>query len=273
MTLKKWKIILKKMNKINVFSYWDGNKLDYIELCKETMLKYCNTDNFELHYLNYNSINDYISFDINKFYNLKFSKRIEKLKINNFFLPILVDYLRVKLLYNYGGIWIDADTIVYKEPIEIKELLNKYDIIVSTNNLKNKSRFINNGFIATNKKGKNISLYLNKINSIISKRKINKFCELSLPVITKIINDSNNSFIYDENNKKINQISHPNHKKFFYTKYDYDKLIENNNPIFVTLYNSSFPNEFKELSKKEILNKNILISEIFRKSLKIKNEK
>ena len=40
-----------------------------------------------------------------------------------------MDYYRILLLYKYGGLYIDADTLVLRDPIEIIEKLKNYDFV------------------------------------------------------------------------------------------------------------------------------------------------
>ena len=39
------------------------------------------------------------------------------------------DYIRIMLLYRYGGIWVDSDTIAMNNFKKITDKLNKYDFV------------------------------------------------------------------------------------------------------------------------------------------------
>ena len=70
---------------------------DYIQLCLDIMKK--NTKyTFDMVLLDQNNIYSYIP-DLRK-------------DINDLPIALKTDYIRIKLLHLYGGIWVDADTIV-----------------------------------------------------------------------------------------------------------------------------------------------------------------
>lgn len=81
-----------------VWMYWTGKKPDLIQKLANKVNKNSNNGkNYILRYLNDTTIKDYI--DIPEwFYRLKAAHK--------------ADYVRVKLLRKYGGIWLDADTVV-----------------------------------------------------------------------------------------------------------------------------------------------------------------
>lgn len=83
------------------FTYWEGKKKPYIELCFKTMEKYCP----EIIRLDENTCRDYV--DLPKEYD-----RIGAINHK-------VDYLKAKLILEHGGWWFDADTILLKRPPEV----------------------------------------------------------------------------------------------------------------------------------------------------------
>lgn len=74
-----------------IFTFWEGPMPAYIKLCMET---------WKLPYtlLNYDNLGQYTEFDINR------AKR--------FTLPQIADCVRVHVLRDNGGYWLDADTIM-----------------------------------------------------------------------------------------------------------------------------------------------------------------
>ena len=75
---------------MNVFTFWEGKMPAYIRLCMET---------WKLPYkiLDYDNLREYTDIDV------------EKLK--RFTLPQIADCVRVHVLRDNGGVWMDADTI------------------------------------------------------------------------------------------------------------------------------------------------------------------
>ncbi len=102
-----------------LFTYWEIKKghikrPDYINLCFKTMKK--NGNLFNLVILNEKTVYDYLP-------NLRQD-------INELPLALKVDYIRVMLLYYYGGFWLDADMILLKDMHEVINLLqNNEDYI------------------------------------------------------------------------------------------------------------------------------------------------
>jgi hypothetical protein len=97
----------------NVFTYWEGYRPAYIDFCLSTFSR---ITYFKVHIINPENIDKYLTVnDLNPRY-----KQITKIAQK-------VDCIRVALLRKYGGMWIDADTLIYKQPIELFNVLNDYD--------------------------------------------------------------------------------------------------------------------------------------------------
>jgi hypothetical protein len=98
-----------------LWTYWElinGNKSppDYIKLCFAIM-KIKSKDTFNLVILNEKNIFDYLP-DLRR-------------DINTLPIALKTDYIRVALLYRYGGFWIDADTIMMNNLRELIEKINE----------------------------------------------------------------------------------------------------------------------------------------------------
>ena len=141
----------------NVFTYWenkDGRTEPYahIKLCFDTMKQHFTNYNFVI--LNPETIKEYLP-------NVRSD-------LNNLMIAQKVDYYRVALLYHYGGIWIDADTIVMKNLNQIFEKLDSgYDYagfgctgIVCFNGYPKPSNWV----MASRKNGKLMERCLKKLN-------------------------------------------------------------------------------------------------------------
>ena len=95
-----------------IFSFWEPHERipGYLLLCIETWKKFL--PKYDINILDYKSVEDYLGKSL-------FSSIICK----NMTLPIQVDAIRVALLKKYGGIWIDADTIILNDKL-FKDLKN-----------------------------------------------------------------------------------------------------------------------------------------------------
>ena len=102
-----------------IWTYWENlnGSTEYpthIKLCLETFEKHFKK--YKLIILNEKTIKDYIPNIRNDFDNLLIAQK--------------VDYYRIALLEKYGGIWVDADTIIMRNFDEIFDKLdNGYDFV------------------------------------------------------------------------------------------------------------------------------------------------
>ena len=88
------------MNKI--FTFWEGAMPDYIKLCLKTW-------GFEYIVLNYSNLNDYTDLRVDM--------------IRNFTLPQISDIVRVHVLRDNGGYWMDADTIMIGDKLPTENMV------------------------------------------------------------------------------------------------------------------------------------------------------
>lgn len=97
------------MNNIYVF-WWQGmeNAPDIIKICYNSLLKNYDRNFQKIHIIDKKNIKEYI--DIPKFV-------IDKCKSGKITITHLSDYIRCSLLYNNGGLWIDASVFVTR-PID-----------------------------------------------------------------------------------------------------------------------------------------------------------
>ena len=83
----------------NVFTYWNGNEYPLIKILRDTMIKHSsNGIGYELILIQPNNLTEYIDKIPECFNDLSYAHQ--------------ADYVRVYAVNKYGGIWLDADTIV-----------------------------------------------------------------------------------------------------------------------------------------------------------------
>ena len=89
----------------NIWMYWENkkgkSKSDYLKLCYKTVLNKCGK-NFNIYLLDQNTVYDFLP-NLRKDINYKLN------------IPQKTDYIRLNLLYKYGGIWLDSDIIVLND--------------------------------------------------------------------------------------------------------------------------------------------------------------
>ena len=84
-----------------IFTFWEGTKPAYIDLCMQTWKQ-------PYTLLTYDNLKDYTDLPIDK--------------LKRFTLPLIADCVRVHVLKDYGGYWLDADTIVLGDELPIENM-------------------------------------------------------------------------------------------------------------------------------------------------------
>ena len=147
-----------------VWTYWenkDGRTRPptHIQLCFDTFTKHL-SDKYKIIILNQDTVKQYLP---------KVRDDLDGLLIAQ-----KVDYYRIALLYNYGGIWVDADTIIMRDFDEIFEKLDSaYDFVGfgCTQNIcfdgKNQP---SNGVLASRQHSLLMKVCLEKLDKILDER-------------------------------------------------------------------------------------------------------
>ena len=254
-----------KNTKPYLWQYWDGDKSSFIKLSMETVKKHC-INSFNVVELN----NDNIFFYLPEMIHYK-----DKMK--NLLIAQKVDIYRILLLYKYGGLYIDADTIVLRDPIEIMDKLQKYDFV---------------GFGCT---GNNCTIgYGKPSNWILAARPTSILMAKVLDTQLKSINN-NSSHDYHDLGKLViwkeldNLIKNHKYKYFHYpNKIDgsrdkhgiwitTNRALSNRNieyedeknMMFFVYYNSGLDEKTKKISESDLLSKDWNITKFIKKSLNI----
>lgn len=228
----------------HIFLYWQNkneqNTPAYIELCIDKIRSY--HENVIL--IDENTVKNYIDIP-NGLFSLPHIAQI-------------ADYIRVALLYNYGGIWLDCDCIILKPLTDIFDKLKQYEYI----GYQNKIKKIANGFMAAKKNSDFISEILHTLQYKIESQKKIQWTELGQDTITKIYNKyKKTSYIYSKH--FFNPIDWRDYLKFF-------EDIEPKNIISPDTYTVMLPNEewhrrkhnILYQTKQDILNQNNLLAKL-----------
>jgi len=255
--------------KPKLWIYWENKPGDnipsYIKLSQLSVYKHC-SKSFDIIKLNDENIYNYLPELKEKNFNF------EKLLIAQ-----KVDYYRILLLYKYGGLYIDADTLVLRDPIEIIEKLKDYDFVgFGCTGKKCNYGYSkpSNGIMASRPKSKLIHRVLknieNKLNKYDKSKKWNYF-DLGKYIIweelEKLIKKENYKYYHysndydgtrDINGNWVNTPILFSNKKLVY-KYP-------NKMLFIVMYNSEMSN-FKNISEEKLLNSNMNITNFFKQSL------
>jgi hypothetical protein len=255
-------------NKPYLWQYWDnidGNKTpSYIELCFKTVDKHC-SNSFNIIRLNKNNISKYLP----ELRTLSIYNKIDKLIIAH-----KVDLYRIMLLKKYGGLYMDADTVVLKNPIEVIDKLDKYDYVgfgCTGSVCKNGYGQPSNWIMASRKNGILVSKVLdNMINKIVEKDKFDYHDLGKLVLWNELKILLNKDYKYYQYPNKVDGSRDKNGLwidtdiAFSNNKIEYD---DEENMLFFVVYNHSIPKNIKELSETEILKKDWNFTKFIKKSL------
>lgn len=266
-------IELKLQNTKNIFSFWEPRNgiPGYISLCIKTWKKYL--PQYRINILDYKSAKKCIGANL-------FNKIVDKE------MPLLVqsDAIRVSLLKKYGGVWMDADTIITNGNF-IKNL-EKYELVMIG---ANKTQHI--GFIMASLNSVIIDKWLNEIinkvsiyRDIVSQSKIRrhivKWDYLGNEIVDRVLNSFKGNKFFRLDKYKINAFpeikffentslgADEKYKLLYFQKRE-PKIILNNSKGIILLHNSWTPLEYKKLTEKEFLKKDILLSRLLSQILYI----
>ena len=260
-----------------IWLYWEnkpGKTMPtYLDLCIDTIKYHCNKY-FQVILLNEKTVFDYLPC---------LRKDLNKLLIAQ-----KTDYIRIKLLYEYGGIWLDTDTIVMRDLSPVIKKLEKYDFVgfgctgtYCTNGYPHPS----NQFLASRKKTtlfKNILNNLdNKLNQIHSHHSIRYFDLGKVTIweeMKKLQSKQNYTYYHFDSAYDGSRMKN---KRWVKPEYYFNKnieLLDENKLLVIFLSNHDImgkKNEhlykpFLKLNKMELVNQPYWISKMFRRSLGIK---
>lgn len=240
-----------------LWTYWHSKKEvpAYIRLCFETMN--LNSGNFELKVLYEEDLPEYLP-ELRSDW-----KKIRK-KDNSSLLHLQVGYLKAKFVLKYGGIWTDADTIFVGNLNKIDDLLKEKEFVAryGVYNL------VTTGTIAGKKGCTILEEFTNKQDEILDSNDcvVGSRSNFEARILTPIVDKYKNvCHVFD---KEMVPIPFHDRYKFFCTDEKSDNYMDDDTICF-SLYHSAFPKDFIELSEKEVLSNDFLISKIFRRVLNI----
>jgi len=144
----------------NIFIYWIEQqgytrKWELINILRELMYLHSdNGKNYNLHFVNHDNINNYITNEElpNCFYQMC--------------PPHQADYIRILLIYKYGGIWLDSDTIVLTSLKELFDILEEQDGFF----INDKNNILINSVFGSKKNNPLFKKILDNLNVIIQKK-------------------------------------------------------------------------------------------------------
>jgi hypothetical protein len=241
------------MSDRNVFIYWTGNEPSLIRLLRKIMLLHSrNGENYNLVFINDNNIDNFIKKP--SYFNLLHPAH-------------KADFLRVQVLTEHGGIWLDSDTLVMNDLSKLFEIIEKKDgFFIMENN-----QILWNGVFGTKKNSPLMLHWKSKLEETLDKKK--QFIQwsevgcLMLDQISKNTNLFNNYEIF----QGLDSVYPANWdrcvREFLNKPYDNYKNLQRENQPFIVLVNSVYKS-LSSFSEDEILNGNFPLSYFLQKSIK-----
>ena len=215
---------------MKIFTYWEGPRPEYLDLCRETLYRKCSLDIVEL-----------TPENVDKWFG----------PLPNIPINLKVDWLKANLIYKYGGFWLDADMVVVKDLAELVPYLDKGFCGIP-------------GFFGAHKNDPLLKAWIDgmeeKLDDDLS------FSDLIQPLLTHPDFKEFEHFTREMICPIYHEGSGENGFWSFFGERPASEFITDNTYI-VTLYNSAFSDEFKLLTTDQILGKQWTISNIFRHAL------
>lgn len=224
-----------------IFTFWEGKMPEYLKLCLDTW-------KFDYVMLTYDNLNQYTDLDITK--------------LQSFTLPQIADIIRVHVLRDNGGYWLDTDTIMLSDELPTENMMGYVED--RTNTI---------GYLYTEPNSEMFREWAKYQDNVIDNADLN-ITPLSWDIVGNrftdpyVLNHKEIS-ICDVSNKwaetymiKDMQSRYDKYRKLYFgTTYQLSDFKPTN---MLMLHNSWTPNSYKILSKESVLKENCTLSNILR---------
>jgi hypothetical protein len=253
-----------------IWLYWanvaDSQMPPYLELCLETIRRQARDTRVIVvtpETLSIYLTTDDIPFDL---------ARIEMRDPTKPAVALQADYIRVALLKKYGGLWVDIDCIMLKDPACLcRRLLETHDF-VAMRKTSQRSQHVPVNFFASRRGGRIITAYKARIDEVVANKLAasEKFgwTDLGADPLTAIVNDNPSDVAlldeamihpFDFREKNLLQRVDP--------LFDLDgRLTEDT--LCCMLFNSVFTIETRAMPREMVLTSGTLIGRMLRRALR-----
>lgn len=233
------------MNNEKIFTFWEGKMPEYIKLCLETW-------KFPFKILTYDNLTDYTD------------KLPDKVKQLSF--PKIADYVRVHVLRDNGGYWLDADTIM------LSDYLPKYNMLgypklrnatigylyteANSDMFKKWAKYQDDVIMRLPERNKDMTTW-DVMGNAFTDDYIKKHPEISIGDIT---NRWAETYMIGEDMPRYDKY------RMFYFQINY-RLEDIDDTNMLMLHNSWTPDWYKHLSREEVLNTECTLSNFLKESI------
>ena len=215
-----------------IYTFWEGPMPEYIRLCLKTW-------KMPFVILNYSNLDQYTDFTP---------------KMKQYTLPQIADYVRVHVLRDNGGYWLDADTIMIGE-------LPKENITGDPETRENSI-----GLLHTEKGSPMFNEWAEYQDDILKRNPPNHWSLFGNAFTDKYIKEHTEITIHPITDYQPERLIQGNTRSEKYIKYYFQSNyhLKDIKCDLLMLHNSWTPQEYKRLNMNEVLQRNCTMSNILR---------
>ena len=255
-----------------LFTFWEPKEKmpAYIRLCMQTWKKFL--PECEVVLLDYSNLEEWLGKDV-----------YDEILFRDFSLPKQADAIRCALLKKYGGLWLDADTILTSPQVKDYLMIDSELVMISKHlafiKANNNSKIIADWYnqIQYNLKFyKDVKYQNNAVQKILPPRRyrrVENWDYLGNYILHKMLKTKNKKKFFSIDRMEINALPELNNKKNdnlvenyqnFYFENDYSQDVIKNTKGIILLHNSWTPQQFLEMNEEEFLSRNNTLSNVLK---------
>ena len=255
-----------------LFTFWGPKEKmpAYIRLCMQTWKKFL--PECEVVLLDYSNLEEWLGIDV-----------YDEILFRDFSLPKQADAIRCALLKKYGGLWLDADTILTSPQVKDYLMIDSELVMISKHlafiKANNNSKIIADWYnqIQYNLKFyKDVKYQNNAVQKILHPRRyrrVENWDYLGNYILHKMLKTKNKKKFFSIDRMEINALPELNNKKNdnlvenyqnFYFENDYSQDVIKNTKGIILLHNSWTPQQFLEMNEEEFLSRNNTLSNVLK---------
>lgn len=255
-----------------LFTFWEPKEKmpAYIRLCMQTWKKFLPESEVVL--LDYSNLEEWLGKDV-----------YDEILFRDFSLPKQADAIRCALLKKYGGLWLDADTILTSPQVKDYLMIDSELVMISKHlafiKANNNSKIIADWYnqIQYNLKFyKDVKYQNNAVQKILHPRRyrrVENWDYLGNYILHKMLKTKNKKKFFSIDRMEINALPELNNKKNdnlvenyqnFYFENDYSQDVIKNTKGIILLHNSWTPQQFLEMNEEEFLSRNNTLSNVLK---------
>lgn len=233
---------------MEIWSFWKGNKPGYIELCQDTLRRHCPNARI----LTEEEFRDIQTIDRDVDY-------------SHLCLAHQADWIRLNLLYTYGGLWLDADCVVMRPLQRFMDALRCCWIMSPLEN----DESIGGGFLGSPPRSYIIEKAYHRATEIVRSKRQPKWRELLGANIQRVTEEHHRQGFFIVDWHQVQPLQWKAVRKSCWLSRPDSEHEAEFNPLAYTymLVHNKMPDDKKHLTREEVVSGNYFLSFLFRRSL------